>query len=54
MIRYAYPKPEPLKREHEAFRDAILGIRNDVVTMDEGLLVVKTCEDVLESASQVL
>lgn len=54
MIRYAYPKPEPLKREHEAFRDAILGIRNDVVTMDEGLLVIKTCEDVLESASQVL
>lgn len=54
MIRYAYPKPEPLKREHEAFRDAILGIRNDVVTMDEGLLVVKICEDVLKSASQTL
>ena len=52
MIRYAYPKPEPLKREHEAFRDAVLGIRNDVISMDDGLLVVKTCEDVLKSASQ--
>ena len=25
MIRYAFPKPEPLRTEHEAFRDAVLG-----------------------------
>ncbi len=52
MIRYAYPKPEPLKVEHEAFRDAVLGISDDVVTMTEGLLVVKTCEDGLTSATR--
>ena len=52
MIRYAYPKPEPLKVEHETFRDAVLGISDNVVTMTEGLLVVKTCEDVLTSATR--
>ena len=25
MIRYAIPKPEPLRVEHENFRDAVLG-----------------------------
>ena len=25
MIRYAIAKPEPLRVEHEAFRDAVLG-----------------------------
>ena len=27
MIRYAIPKPEPLRVEHEHFRDAVLGKR---------------------------
>lgn len=50
MIRYAYPKPEPLKVEHEAFRDAVLGIESRVVTMSEGLRVVEVAQQVLDSA----
>ena len=50
MIRYAYPKPEPLRVEHEAFRDAVLGLRSDVVTMAEGVRVVDVAEQVLASA----
>jgi UDP-N-acetylglucosamine 3-dehydrogenase len=50
MIRYAYPKREPLKVEHEAFRDAVLGVRHDVVTMAEGVRVVSVAEQVLQSA----
>ena len=36
VTRYAFPKREPLRVEHEAFRDAVLGLRQDVVTMDRG------------------
>ncbi len=52
MIRYAIPKPEPLRTEHEVFRDAVLGKENgsDVVTMRQGLSAVAIAEACLESA----
>jgi UDP-N-acetylglucosamine 3-dehydrogenase len=50
MTRLAIAKPEPLRTEHEAFRDAVLGLRNDVVTMREGLETLAVAEAVLESA----
>ncbi|MGZ4611733.1 MAG: Gfo/Idh/MocA family protein [Kineosporiaceae bacterium] len=52
MIRYAYAKPEPLRTEHEAFRDAVLGRGADVVTMAQGLAAVAVAEAVIESASE--
>lgn len=51
MIRYALAKREPLRLEHEAFRDAILGVRHDIVTMREGLETVRVAEAVLQSAA---
>lgn len=50
VIRYAFPKREPLKVEHEAFRDAVLGQQTDVVTMQQGLRTLRVVEGVLESA----
>ena len=50
QVRYAYPKREPLRVEHDAFRDAILGISSAVVTMVEGTRVVEVAEQVLASA----
>jgi predicted dehydrogenase len=50
MIRYAIAKPEPLRVEHEAFRDAVLGKDSDIVTMRQGLATVAVAEAVLESA----
>lgn len=50
MIRYAIAKPEPLRSEHEAFRDALLGKESDIVTMEAGLRTVRVAEAVLESA----
>jgi predicted dehydrogenase len=41
MVRFAIAKPEPLRVEHEAFRDAVLGKRSDIVTMREGLATVR-------------
>lgn len=50
LIRYALGKREPLQVEHEAFRDAVLGISEDIVTMDEGVATVRVAEAVLGSA----
>jgi len=50
VTRLAIPKPEPLRTEHEAFRDAVLGLRSDVVTMQEGLDTLLVAEAVLRSA----
>lgn len=51
MIRFAIDKPEPLRTEHENFRDAILGKDTDIVTMAQGLNTVRVAEAVLESAT---
>ncbi|MGN6334396.1 MAG: Gfo/Idh/MocA family protein [Motilibacteraceae bacterium] len=52
MIRFAIPKPEPLRTEHEAFRDAVLGKDADIVTMRQGLATVAVAEACLESARE--
>ena len=52
MIRFAFAKPEPLRTEHEAFRDAVLGKSMDVVTMRQGLATVAVAEMVLTSARE--
>lgn len=50
MIRYAIPKPEPLRREHEAFRDAVLGRPSDIVTLRHGVATVAVAQACLESS----
>jgi predicted dehydrogenase len=51
-VRYAFPRPEPLKTEHQAFYNAIRKISSDVgiVTMAEAVRVVEVAEAVIESA----
>lgn len=51
IVRYALAKREPLRVEHEAFRDAVLGVRDDVVTMEEGLRTLRVAESVMEAAA---
>jgi len=51
VVRFAIPKPEPLRTEHEAFRDAVLGTSSDIVTMSDGLATVRVAEAVLASAA---
>jgi predicted dehydrogenase len=55
VIRYAFPKPEPLRVEHEAFRDAVLGVagaNERIVTMEQGLATVAVASAMLESANR--
>lgn len=51
MVRYAIAKPEPLRVEHENFRDAVLGKKADIVTMEQGLSTVVVAEAMIESAN---
>lgn len=50
VVRYAIPKPEPLRTEHEHFRDAVLGKDSDIVTLDQGKRTVEVAEAWIASA----
>lgn len=50
VIRYAISKHEPLRMEHENFRDAVLDKPADIVTMEQGLATVVVAEAIIESA----
>ena len=50
VTRYAFTKKEPLRIEHENFRDAILGKQSEIVTMEEGLTTVNVVEAIIKSA----
>ena len=50
MTRYAIAKPEPLRVEHENFRDAVLGKDSDIVTLQQGMITVVVAEAAIESA----
>lgn len=51
VTRYAFPKREPLRVELEHFRDAVLGLPNDAVTMQQGLDTLVVVEAMLDSAA---
>lgn len=50
VTRYSFEKTEPLRTEHERFRDAVLGLTDAVATAREALEVVRVAEAMLESA----
>ena len=52
VIKYSYEKHEPLKKEHENFRDAILGKPSDIVTMKQALKTASVADAILRSANQ--
>lgn len=49
MIRFAIPKAEPLVTEHEEFRNAVLGLPAETVSLRQGLETVIVAEAVLQS-----
>lgn len=52
VIRYAIAKPEPLRVEHEQFRDAVLGEPGQIVSLAEGMATVAVADAVLRSARE--
>lgn len=51
MTRFAFPKPEPLRVEHENFRDAVLGKDSDTVTLRQGAATVAVANAAAEAAA---
>lgn len=49
-IRFAIPKPEPLRTQHENFRDAVLGLDAETVTMREGMRTVEVADAAIRAA----
>jgi len=52
MTRFAIAKREPLRVQHENFRDAVLGHESHIVTMREGMETVRVAEACLRSARE--
>lgn len=50
VLRLAFSKPEPLRTEHENFRDSVLGKDSDIVTLEQGTRVVEVCEAMIDSS----
>ncbi len=50
VVRLSFPKPEPLWVEHAAFRDFVLGVGDEVVSLDEGLRTLEVVDAILVSA----
>lgn len=46
---YAFNKPEPLTLEHQNFRDAVLGIDSEIVTLQAGTKTVEVAESIIKS-----
>ena len=51
VTRFAFAKPEPLRVEHENFRDAVLGKDADIVTLQQAAATVAVANAAAESAA---
>jgi UDP-N-acetylglucosamine 3-dehydrogenase len=50
MIRYAFPKNEPLRTEHEKFKEAIEDRGNDIITLRDAIQTLETAEKMIRSS----
>ena len=48
--RFAFARPEPLRVQLESFRDAVTGHEAPIVTLDQGVQILKVAEAILASA----
>jgi hypothetical protein len=50
VVKYEYEKYEPLRAEHESFRDYILGKSQNIVELKSALETLKVAEAVIKSS----
>jgi predicted dehydrogenase len=50
VTSFAFDKPEPLLVEHENFRDKVLGLESDIVTLEEGIETVRVADAAIASS----
>ena len=50
VTTFAFDKPEPLRVEHENFRDRLLGKESDIATLMEGIETVRVADAAIQSS----
>jgi UDP-N-acetylglucosamine 3-dehydrogenase len=50
VVRYAIHKPEPLQLEHESMRDAVLGLKANIVGLRDSVATLEVAEAMIESS----
>jgi predicted dehydrogenase len=50
VTTFAFDKPEPLRVEHENFRDKLLGKDSDIATLREGIETVRVADAIIQSS----
>jgi hypothetical protein len=50
-IKFSFEKPEPLLIEHQNFRDNLLGKNSEIVSIDEGIEVIKISDAIIKSGN---
>jgi UDP-N-acetylglucosamine 3-dehydrogenase len=50
VTTFAFDKPEPLRIEHESFRDKLLGKDSDIATLKEGIETVRVADAIIQSS----
>jgi predicted dehydrogenase len=50
VTTFAFDKPEPLRVEHENFRDRLFGKESDIATLLEGIETVRVADAVIQSS----
>jgi hypothetical protein len=46
---FAFEKPEALRTEHQNFRDAVKGLKSEIVSLDSGCSTVYVAESAIKS-----
>jgi UDP-N-acetylglucosamine 3-dehydrogenase len=50
VTTFAFDKPEPLRAEHENFRDKLLGKVSDIATLSDGIETVRVADAIIQSS----
>jgi UDP-N-acetylglucosamine 3-dehydrogenase len=50
VTTFSFDKPEPLRVEHENFRDKLLGKESEIATLSEGIETVRVADAVIQSS----
>ena len=49
LTKFSFEKPEPLLIEHQNFRDNLLGKKSEIVSIEEGIEVIKISDAIIKS-----
>ena len=51
LTKFSFEKPEPLLIEHQNFRDNLLGKKSEIVSIEEGIEVIKISDAIIKSGN---